>query len=120
MNITITPVSMSPEITVDETTYTIEVNPNAVIVDGVGVQTATIDTNGHLIITKTNGDIQDAGYVVGPAGQDGQTGSLWYSGIGSPSPAIGIDLDIYLDTANGDLYQKLANVWNLKTNIIGL
>jgi hypothetical protein len=38
---------------------------------GVGIQSSTIDSNGHLILTYTNGVSVDAGSVVGAAGACG-------------------------------------------------
>lgn len=58
----------------------------------------------------------------GPAGATGTPGERWYSGAGSPSgtyqdSAMG---DWYLDTANGDIYEKaFPTAWTLRANIKG-
>ncbi|MHB2252714.1 ExeM/NucH family extracellular endonuclease [Corynebacterium aurimucosum] len=43
--------------------------------DARGIKSVTIDDNGHLIITYTDGTIEDAGKVVGADGKDGQDGT---------------------------------------------
>jgi hypothetical protein len=47
----------------------------------------------------------------GPAGADGADGSVWYSGAGAPSDALGQNGDYYLNDSNGDVYTKLAGTW---------
>lgn len=42
--------------------------------DGVGIAATVIDRGGHLIITKTDGTLHDAGMVIGRDGQDGKHG----------------------------------------------
>lgn len=39
-----------------------------------GIKSVTVDDNGHLIITYTDGATEDAGKVVGADGKDGETG----------------------------------------------
>ena len=41
----------------------------------------------------------------------GGGGSVWYTGAGAPSNAVGNDGDLYLNTTNGDVYQKSAGTW---------
>ncbi|STC80893.1 ExeM/NucH family extracellular endonuclease [Corynebacterium minutissimum] len=43
--------------------------------DARGIKSVTIDDNGHLIITYTDGTTEDAGKVVGSDGKDGQDGA---------------------------------------------
>jgi hypothetical protein len=43
----------------------ITVDYNATIVDGVSIETAIVNSNGHLILTLTDGSTIDTGYVVG-------------------------------------------------------
>ena len=70
-----------------------------------------------------NGYLQDGGLfinsVVGPPGEDG---SVWLSGAGAPTNGIGETLnDLYLNTDNGDLYQKSTNTsWSLLVNLRGV
>lgn len=53
----------------------------------------------------------------GTNGADGADGSVWTSGAGAPSG--GADGDFYLNTANGDVYSRLAGVWSVVDNITG-
>jgi Collagen triple helix repeat (20 copies) len=58
----------------------------------------------------------------GPAGPPGSggSGSTWYEGAGAPLSGTGVDGDFYLDTANGDVYQKAAGAWGAAVgNIAG-
>lgn len=53
----------------------------------------------------------------GPAGPPGSgggggSGSAWHQGSGAPSSGLGADGDFYLNTANGDVYQKTAGAWD--------
>jgi len=43
--------------------------------DGVGIGGTVIDRSGHLIITKTDGSMYDAGVVIGRDGKDGAPGA---------------------------------------------
>lgn len=49
------------------------------------------------------------------------TGSgVWFTGSGVPSNGLGINGDLYLNTANGNIYQKAAGVWGSPIeNIVG-
>ena len=51
--------------------------PNAVIGGGSGVVSAVVDDEGYLIITLTDGTIQNAGYVKGEKGDKGEQGSSY-------------------------------------------
>jgi hypothetical protein len=60
----------------------------------------------------------------GPAGPPGSggggSGSTWYQGAGAPASGTGVDGDFYLNTANGDVYQKAAGAWGAAVgNIAG-
>lgn len=58
----------------------------------------------------------------GQRGQDGVTGSKWFTGAGVPSGSLaGTSInDFYLNTSNGDVYQKTgATTWLLVGNILG-
>lgn len=50
----------------------------------------------------------------GKDGKDGKDGSLWYTGIGAPSGALGEAGDYYLDFADGGIYEKEGNGWILR------
>lgn len=54
--------------------------------------------------------------AAGPAGAD----DLWHQGTGAPAGGLGAIGDFYLDTDNGDVYEKTgATTWTLRTNIKG-
>lgn len=56
----------------------------------------------------------------GPAGAAGAPGSIWYGGTTAPSGVTGIVGDRYLNTANGDHYEKTAvSTWTLRGNLTG-
>lgn len=82
--------------------------------DGVGVQSGTVDGTGHLILTLTNGVVQDLGLVKGADGVGGG-GSLYKSdgsaptsvSVASPTTATSIStaapaVTIYV--SGGDVY----------------
>ncbi|MFY1017947.1 hypothetical protein [Ectopseudomonas khazarica] len=54
-------------------------------VDGLSITGAAIDGNGHLLLNLSNSTVLDAGYVVGPAGENGTNGA---DGRGIASMAI--------------------------------
>ena len=75
--------------------------------DGIGIVSATVNEEGHLIITLSNGSTLDAGMVRGPAGPagpagadgaDGQDGQDSTGGSGCRS-AIGMDSIIAIASA---------------------
>ena len=45
--------------------------------------------------------------------------SQWFTGNTTPLPSIGNLNDLFLEAANGDVYQKGPGGWNFVTNIIG-
>ncbi|MEE0266216.1 MAG: leucine-rich repeat domain-containing protein [Acutalibacteraceae bacterium] len=51
--------------------------PNAVIGGGSGVTSAVVDDEGYLIITLTDGTVQNAGFVKGDKGEQGEQGSSY-------------------------------------------
>ena len=55
----------------------------------------------------------------GEDGKDGIDGSLWLTGTSKPLDSLGKEGDMYLNTSNGDVYQKEDNTWKLKMNIKG-
>lgn len=55
-----------------------------------------------------------------PTGAPGLPGESWWSGAGAPSAATGNEGDWYLDTTNGDVWEKVdATTWTVKANIKG-
>jgi len=55
----------------------------------------------------------------GPQGPAGASGGVWFTGSGTPSAATGNNGDLYLNTANGDVYQKVSGAWTFEANISG-
>ncbi len=47
----------------------------------------------------------------GPKGEDGKDGAVWLNGSGVPSERLGSDGDMYLDTLECDIYNKVEGVW---------
>lgn len=45
--------------------------------------------------------------------------SKWYTGNAPPLSSIGKQNDLFLEAANGDVYQKAPGGWNFITNIVG-
>ena len=88
--------------------------------DGVSVTLAQVLRNGDLALMLSNGDVINAGKVIGPQGPQGlpgragvpgpagEDGSQIYLTSGPPNPATGQDGDIAIDTANWKLYQSRA------------
>lgn len=46
-------------------------------------------------------------------------GVTWYTGTGVPSALLGVDGDLYLDTATGNVYQNTASVWAVISTVAG-
>jgi serine protease Do len=57
---------------------------------GVGISTASVNANGHLILTMSNGQTIDAGSVMGPQGPIGPAGVLQTSGGDTAAAAIAL------------------------------
>ncbi|SNW61986.1 Collagen-like protein [Orpheovirus IHUMI-LCC2] len=57
--------------------------------------------------------------IISPQGPNGQPGSQIFTDIGPPPPALGVNGDLYINTTNGDYYQKLGGVWVLRGNLQG-
>ena len=56
----------------------------------------------------------------GPTGPTGPPGSKWHDGSGAPAGGLGVVGDFYLNTANGDFYEKTgASTWTLDGNLKG-
>lgn len=71
-------------------------------------------------ITGIQGPIGPQG-VVGPAGVQGPAGPPlpWIVGVAIPSNNIGVAYQLFLNTSNGDVYQKGASSWLLIGNLRG-
>jgi hypothetical protein len=55
----------------------------------------------------------------GSDGAAGAPGSVWRDGSGAPSNGLGIDGDYYLNSSNGDVYQKASSSYAVVANIKG-
>jgi hypothetical protein len=49
----------------------------------------------------------------------GGGGAAWFDGAGTPSPGLGNNGDYYLNTTNGDVYEKAGGSWSVVGNIKG-
>lgn len=91
---------------------------------GVGAPISDLGINGDLYLDTATGDVyqkdsdiwSSIANIIGPKGD---AGSMWLYGAGSPSDSLGTDGDFYLDTNNGDIYEKDTSTWVLITNITG-
>ncbi|MBR5140122.1 MAG: trypsin-like peptidase domain-containing protein [Clostridia bacterium] len=111
--------------------------------DGVGIASIVYGQDSHLKITLTNGNVIDCGPIsvgtvttggtisIGPNGNwfiNGEDSGAkavpenpnkWHTGSGAPSALLGNEGDLYLNTVNGDVYEKKASYWEIVTNISG-
>jgi hypothetical protein len=78
----------------------------------VAINTATGD-----IYTKASGAWSFSFNIMGPAGPAGAAGAAWIASVGVPTG--GNDGDFGLNTANGDVYQKVSGTWGFLMNIMG-
>ncbi len=87
------------------------------------------DQDGAVIYQKKDGEwnevltlvinAEDGTVVQGPKGEDGKDGATWLTGAGVPSEADGKDGDLYLDTDEAKVYQKVAGAWQFLLTIKG-
>jgi hypothetical protein len=56
--------------------------------------------------------------AMGSPGAPGVRGSLWSTGSGAPT-ATGLNGDLYLDTATGNVYELVTGSWTMEANITG-
>lgn len=62
------------------------------------------------------GNIKGATGSAGTNGTNGLNGATWLINSGVPGSGLGNDNDLYLNTSNGDEYQKQTSVWVLVGN----
>lgn len=55
----------------------------------------------------------------GPKGDPGEDGLSVYQGKGAPKASLGVDGETYLNSGNGDLYQKRTGAWFKTGNLKG-
>lgn len=72
-------------------------------------------------VTLVQGNVASAEiYVAGPQGPKGNRGTIWHSGVGAPAGTLGVLQDWYLNTDNGDVYEKTGDLtWTLRDNLTG-
>jgi hypothetical protein len=98
--------------------------------EGSGVPASSLGTSNDLYLNTANGDVYQnqsgtwvkIGNIQGPAGlagTNGKNGATWYEGSGAPASSTGSNNDLYLNTANGDVYQMQSNSWVKVGNIEG-
>ena len=113
--------------------------PGAVWRNGSGVPANGTGIDGDYYLNTTNGDVYQRasgtysviGNIKGAAGaagtngtngtngSNGAPGSVWRNGSGAPSNGTGIDGDYYLNTTNGDVYQRASGTYSVIGNIKG-
>ncbi len=78
-----------------------------------------LDTNNGDVYEKGGGTWTKIGNLKGANGTPGTIGAKWFNGAGAPAAATGLDGDYYLDTGNGDVYEKFGGTWTKIGNIKG-
>ena len=132
-NITLTPDASDPT----KTKVTIAATTTATVWrNAAGAPSNSLGADGDYYLNNTTGDVykRTAGaYAVvasirgttgatgatGATGPAGATGATWRDGAGVPDNSIGANLDYYLNTANGDVYQRQSGAYVLTGNIRG-
>jgi hypothetical protein len=77
-------------------------------------------TDGSLWVFDGDAWEEISGGGGGGTGPAGAPGEQWFLGTGAPSSGTGIVGDLYLNTTNGDYYEKTGtSVWTLRGNLTG-
>jgi hypothetical protein len=63
--------------------------------------------------------IQGIQGIQGIPGIDGLDGTMWFNGTSVPSPSLGVNGDLYLNTNTNNIYKKVSGTWKIITNIKG-
>ena len=98
---------------------------------GSSVDTAIVNSNGHLLLGLTTGEVIDTGRVVGPAGAtgasgptglpgaDGKDGAAVLSGPRAPQQDDGFEGCHWIDISSAEFgfYKKSGNGWSLLANL---
>ncbi len=66
-----------------------------------------------------NSDVNDWILVNTLSSAPSSSASIWYAAAGVPTPELGSNTDLYLNTTNSDIYQKTADTWVFQVNIKG-
>lgn len=86
----------------------------------VVVSPNTID----FLLNITNGAIYERpfgywNFIGNLKGATGAAGATWRTGVGAPSNGLGANDDLYLNTANGDVYKRASGTYSVIDNITG-
>ena len=93
---------------------------------GSSIETAVVNSNGHLLLGLTDGAVIDVGRVIGPAGatgergptglmgSDGRDGAAVLSGPRAPSQDDGVEGDHWIDISSAEFsfFKKNGEGWN--------
>ncbi len=117
--VTVTPGAPAQvSITADQPAIVQVTGPSEVTVTAVPPAIVEVLTTPEVQVQVTQTS-QSMVFVDTGVGSPGPAGSVWRHGDGPPDNSLGANNDLYLDDLNGDVYQKLADVYSLATNIIG-
>lgn len=98
-------------------------NANPVVCDSAGRANVwlTAGTAYKFVLQNSSGVVQWTvdNITGGLQGADGDAGSTWRDGTGTPSNALGVNGDYYLDTNAGDVYKKALGSYGVVGNIKG-
>lgn len=80
--------------------------------------------NGPMVMLSANScylevEIPSGSFAKGDKGDMGYAGWAYIAQDGVPSSLLGNDGDVYLNTLNGDFYQRAAGSWSLRSNLQG-
>lgn len=81
---------------------------------GAALNLKSISAGDGIEFTVSNDNIE-----ISSTTSQGLDGSFWYVGEGTPSVSIGKNTDLFLDSTNGNVFQKQSNIWVLSANITG-
>lgn len=95
--------------------------------EGSGAPASALGSNNDLYLNTENGDVYQkqsgawakVGNIEGPSGINGTNGATWYEGSSVPPDALGANNDLYLNTADGDVFQNQSGTWVKVGNIQG-
>lgn len=87
--------------------------------DGWGDPTSLMGEDGEKGAPGVDGDVGAPG-ADGDTGMDGTDGRTWLNGSGEPAVSLGVDGDLYLDTASDSYYgPKSGDGWGDPISLVG-
>ena len=101
--------------------------PGTVWYNGTGAPSLAIGRVGDYYIDTLTANVYQRGtqawaflfQLTGQGGTPGAAGSKWYTGTGVPASILGLNGDLYLDSATGFYYLKSANLWAAQGQLTG-